>query len=568
MSVVCEHCLALKFKDESKGMCCLQGKVKLEEVLLPPEPLHSVLTDPDTQASTRCTSVAQPIDRDLIRSLQDMLHSHNCYIQSFKTAIESVPADNPDFNVVIHANKVPVGEHRGRYNAPSTSEVAVVIAGQQFDKRDIVLHSRDDNLQKNSELHRSYDSLQYPLMLCRGENGYAINISQVNPIGGTPLRKTVSWAVYEQMCLSRKVFKSRLKWAQNNQEQIKMDLIAEQRANKNFVQFWKSTGKLNLRPSIPASVGGESDPEKIANVFMKHFKVRSPLGPSVGAPFTGPDGCSESPGFFVSAKQIKDILNTMGRDKSPGHDGLNIEHLWYAGGHLPRVLSMLYSLCISHSYLSAALMDTIVVPVIKNRSGDISDKGNYRPISLATIMAKVLDSVLDSSLNNFMNLHDAQFGFRPGLSTEAAILSLKHTVQYYTKRNTPVYACFLDLTRAFDLVSYDVLWRKMEDRGVPTQLLNIFKFWYAKQNNTVKWSNAFSTSYRLESGVRQGGLSSPKLFNLNINDLSVELSSMCVGCRVNGVSISNLSYVDDMVLLAPTAGAITEMLRVCEVYAC
>ncbi|GBP22844.1 hypothetical protein EVAR_17198_1 [Eumeta japonica] len=125
-----------------------------------------------------------------------MLHSHNYYIQSFKTAIERIPADTPDFNVVIHANKVPVGEHRGRYNAPSTSEVAVVIAGQQFDKRDIVLHSRDDNLQKISELHRSYDSLQYPLMLCRGENGYAINISQVDPIGGTPLRKTVSCMNY------------------------------------------------------------------------------------------------------------------------------------------------------------------------------------------------------------------------------------------------------------------------------------------------------------------------------------------------------------------------------------
>lgn len=44
ISVVCEHRMALKFKDESKGMCCLQGKVKLEEVLLPPEPLHSLLT--------------------------------------------------------------------------------------------------------------------------------------------------------------------------------------------------------------------------------------------------------------------------------------------------------------------------------------------------------------------------------------------------------------------------------------------------------------------------------------------------------------------------------------------
>lgn len=265
MSVVCEHCLALKFKDESEGMCCLQGKVKLGEILPPPEPLHSLLTgdhpkskqfmrnirrynnafqmtsfkskqvvergymptfkiqgqvyhlagsllplrpddhkflqiyfiaDPDIQASARCSNVAQPIDKDLIRSLQDMLHSHNCYIQSFKTAIESVPVDTPDFNVVIHADKVPVGEHRGRYNAPSTSEVAVVIAGQQFDKRDIVLRSRDDNLQKISELHRSYDSLQYPLMLCRGEDGYAINVSQVDAITGAPLRKTVSCMNY------------------------------------------------------------------------------------------------------------------------------------------------------------------------------------------------------------------------------------------------------------------------------------------------------------------------------------------------------------------------------------
>ncbi|XP_059223034.1 uncharacterized protein LOC131996874 [Stomoxys calcitrans] len=265
MSVVCEYCLALKFKDESKGLCCLQGKVKLEEILPPPEPLHSLLTgdhpkskqfirnirrynnafqmtsfkskqvvergfmptfkiqgqvyhlagsllplrpddhkflqiyfiaDPDTQASTRCSIVAQPIDIDLIRSLQDMLHSHNSYIQSFKTAIESVPVDTPDYNVVIHANKVPVGEHRGRYNAPSTSEVAVVIAGQQFDKRDIVLRSRDDNLQKISELHRSYDSLQYPLMLCRGEDGYTINVPQVDPTSSAPLRKTVSCMNY------------------------------------------------------------------------------------------------------------------------------------------------------------------------------------------------------------------------------------------------------------------------------------------------------------------------------------------------------------------------------------
>ncbi|CAK1579855.1 unnamed protein product [Parnassius mnemosyne] len=178
-----------------------------------------------------------------------------------------------------------------------------------------------------------------------------------------------------------------------------------------------------------------------------------------------------------------------------------------------------------------------------------------------------MDSLLDSCLQNYLHLHDAQFGFRPGLSTESAILSLKHTVQYYTDRRTPVYACFLDLSKAFDLVSYDVLWRKMEDRGIPAEIINIFRYWYANQTNHVKWSNSLSESYRLECGVRQGGLSSPKLFNLYVNDLLVELSSMRVGCRVGGVCINSISYADDMVLLGPTVNAIREMLKVCETYA-
>lgn len=147
----------------------------------------------------------------------------------------------------------------------------------------------------------------------------------------------------------------------------------------------------------------------------------------------------------ILAKDIRQIINKLKKGKSPGHDGLSIEHLRHAGCHLPRVLAMLFSLCISHSYLPRDLMRTLVVPVVKNKTGDVSDKCNYRPISLATTIAKVLDSVLNQYLARQVELHDAQFGFRPELSTEAAILSLKHTVKYYTDRHTPVYACLFFL---------------------------------------------------------------------------------------------------------------------------
>ncbi|XP_047528955.1 uncharacterized protein LOC125065420 [Vanessa atalanta] len=98
-------------------------------------------------------------------------------------------------------------------------------------------------------------------------------------------------------------------------------------------------------------------------------------------------------------------------------------------------------------------MRTIVLPIVENKTGDQADKNNYRPISLATVISKVFDSVLNIELNKFIKPQDNQFGFRPGLSTESAILCVKHAVTYSTRRKTPVYACYLDMSKAFDLVS-------------------------------------------------------------------------------------------------------------------
>lgn len=227
---------------------------------------------------------------------------------------------------------------------------------------------------------------------------------------------------------------------------------------------------------------------------------------------------------------------------------------------------MLYTFCVGHSYLPAEMMKTVVVPVVKSKTGDISDRNNYRPISLATIVAKVLDSLLNSELDKFLLLHDNQFGFRLGLSTESAILCLKRTVRYYTDRKTPVYACFLDLSKAFDLVCYDMLWKKLEDTKVPPEINSIFKFWYSNQVNVVRWAGALSEPYRLECGVRQGGLTSPKLFNLYVNALIDELSSTHVGCHVEDVNINNISYADDMVLLSASPCGLGKLLRICERY--
>lgn len=370
--------------------------------------------------------------------------------------------------------------------------------------------------------------------------------------------------IYKEMYETRKTFKNKLHFCQNNQDLIKMNVLATKHKHKDFKGFWKQTKQLNPKPSVPVSINGASEPRDIANLFRCHFQVESPLK---GEQIKDAGVVVSEVPERVTAKQVALIIKGMTRGKSPGHDGLSVEHFQHAGPHLPRVLGLLFTLCIRHSYLPDSLMRTVVVPIIKNKTGDNSDKCNYRPISLATTTAKILDGLLERQLNEHLILNDAQFGFRPGLSTECAIMSLKQTVRYYTDRNTPVYAAFLDLSKAFDLVRYDILWQKLHSTGVSGEVINIFKYWYDHQTNRVKWLGEFSDEYGLECGVRQGGLTSPSLFNLYMNGLIDGLSNSGVGCSIDGHCINSISYADDMVLLSPSIAALRKLLGMCEEYA-
>ncbi|CAG9138100.1 unnamed protein product [Plutella xylostella] len=85
--------------------------------------------------------------------------------------------------------------------------------------------------------------------------------------------------------------------------------------------------------------------------------------------------------------------------------------------------------------------------------------------------------------------------------------------------------------------------------------------------NSVRWEGSWSESYRLECGVRQGGLSSPTLFNLYVDDLIAELSGTKVGCHIDGICVNNISYADNMVMLSASGCGLRRLLAICEQYA-
>ena len=106
-------------------------------------------------------------------------------------------------------------------------------------------------------------------------------------------------------------------------------------------------------------------------------------------------------------------------------------------------------------------MKTAIVPIIKNKSGNTSDKSNYRPIALVTACSKIFESYLLKMLEHYLQTQDHQFGFNNQHATDMCIFTVISVIKYYTKQNSTVFTCFLDAAKAFDRVSHWTLFSKL-----------------------------------------------------------------------------------------------------------
>ena len=82
-----------------------------------------------------------------------------------------------------------------------------------------------------------------------------------------------------------------------------------------------------------------------------------------------------------------------------------------------------------------------------------------------------------------------------------------------------------------------------------------------------KWGTSFSDRFCVPSGVRQGGVLSPLIFNVYMDDLVGDLRSSGVGCHILDVFIAAILYADDLCLLAPTRSSMQCLLDICQSYA-
>jgi len=157
-------------------------------------------------------------------------------------------------------------------------------------------------------------------------------------------------------------------------------------------------------------------------------------------------------------------------------------------------------------------MQTVIVPICKNKNGNISDAGNYRPVSLVTIISKLYEHYILACISPLLATTDNQLGFKPKHGTDMCIFLLKQTVSYYVNKETPVFSAFLDASKAFDRTNHNLLFAKFIKRNVPMCIVRLLLSWYRQQTMQVKWGTNYSSHFTVTNGVRQGGVLSPYLF--------------------------------------------------------
>ena len=81
-------------------------------------------------------------------------------------------------------------------------------------------------------------------------------------------------------------------------------------------------------------------------------------------------------------------------------------------------------------------------------------------------------------------------------------------------------------------------------------------FWYFKQEVCIRWGTEMSSYFNISNGVRQGGILSPSLFGIYMDDLSSLLNTSRIGCHISDVCIYHVLYADDLCLMAPCAIAL------------
>jgi len=161
--------------------------------------------------------------------------------------------------------------------------------------------------------------------------------------------------------------------------------------------------------------------------------------------------CPVTPDFVINVELISSLVYKLKWGKAAGYDGLTAEYVAYAHPILTVLLSLLFQMLVLHGIVPSAFGQGIVIPLVKNTSGNIADSSNYRGITLSPVISKIfellmMDMVKDKLISSYL-----QFGFKPNSSCSHDILALQAGVKHICDNGDTATLCALDISQEAQL---------------------------------------------------------------------------------------------------------------------
>ena len=258
-----------------------------------------------------------------------------------------------------------------------------------------------------------------------------------------------------------------------------------------------------------------------------------------------------------SLTEVKAAIQEMKSGKAPGPDGLLIElykaDLETATRELHPIITAFWETgSIPESWKEALL---IKLP----KKGNLSLCANWRGIALQNSINKIIARIVLGRISSIQDcaLRREQAGFRRGRSCTDHINTLRIIVEQCKELNSRLCLLFVDFKCAFDRVDQKRMWEVLPQYGIPAKLVGIIKELYRDANLKIVHRGKIGPEIKVGSGVKQGCILSPLLFNI-VLDYTMRLAKSKTASKSMGIHwntfnrLTDLDYADDIVCLSET----------------
>ena len=223
----------------------------------------------------------------------------------------------------------------------------------------------------------------------------------------------------------------------------------------------------------------------------------------------------------LTLKELENALRNI-KNTAPGEDNITYAMIESLNAENKLKILRLFNDIWTKGVIPQQWKNSIIIPILKNGKNK-QDKNSYRPISLTSVLSKIMEKLIKErlifKLDAESKLYNNQTGFKKDHNTYDSILKLESAIKRNLLENNFTVAIFLDLEKAYDSVYIDGLKLKLEKLNIKGRLLKYLYNFLTNRTFKVRYKENFSAVKNIEYGLPQGTILSPHLFNIMTIDL-------------------------------------------------